>query len=204
MATLTASQHSQTEKASPNVYAQNPSAQPNGDGTTKRLRSEPLSTAKRRRHHQTATLRTPQRSQTETAPPNGEAIPKRLRSDLSNPPPLFPSSPSLFPAPGVAIRRWHHPNGDGTTQTATLRTPQRRQTETASPNGYTQNPSAQPNGDGSTGCLRSEPLSAAKRRRHHQTTTLRGQEVMSSRVESFVPRSQLPHPQHHTCNPSHL
>ena len=199
MSTLRTPQHSQTRVASPDGYAYGISAQPNGESIAKCLRSEPLSTAKRRRHHQTATLRTPQRSQTETAPPNGYAqnpstqpngdgTTKRrshpqtttLRPIQSSP--LFPSSPSLFPAPGVAIRRWHHPNGDGTTQTATLRTPQRRQTETASPNGYTQNPSAQPNGDGSTGCLRSEPLSAAKRRRHHQTATLRGQEVMSSRV----------------------
>ena len=82
----------QTETAPPNGYAQNPSAQPNGDGTTKRLRSEPVNAAKRRRHRQTTTLRPIQ----------------------SSPPPLFPSSPSLFPALGAAKRRRHH-------QTATLR-----------------------------------------------------------------------------------
>lgn len=146
-----ARQHSQTRVASPDGYAYGTSAQPNGEDIAKRLRSEPVNVTKRRSHPQTTTLRP-------------------IRSS-----PLFPSSPSLFPALGVAKRRWHH-------RMPTLRTPQRSQTGTAPPNGYTQNPSAQTNGDGTTKRLHSEPLSAAIRGRHHQTTTLRGQEVMSSRV----------------------
>ena len=91
-ATLRARQHSQTRVASPDGYAYGISAQPNGESIAKRLRSEPVNAAKRRRHRQTTTLRPIQ----------------------SSPPPLFPSSPSLFPALGVAKRRRHH-------QTATLR-----------------------------------------------------------------------------------
>lgn len=120
-----ARQHSQTRVASPDGYAYGTSAQPNGEDIAKRLRSEPVNVTKRRSHPQTTTLRP-------------------IRSS-----PLFPSSPSLFPALGVAKRRWHH-------RMPTLRTPQRSQTGTAPPNGYTQNPS-----------------NVAIRGRHHQTATLR-------------------------------
>ena len=121
--TLRTPQRRQTGTASPFVYAYGTSAQPNGEDIAKRLRSEPVNVTKRRSHPQTTTLRP-------------------IRSS-----PLFPSSPSLFPALGVAKRRWHH-------RMPTLRTPQRSQTGTAPPNGYTQNPSAQPYGDGITKRLR--------------------------------------------------
>ena len=78
----------------PNGYAQDPSAQTNGDGITKRLHSEPLSAAKRRWQHRMPTLRTPQRSQTETAPPNGYA--QRTGGDVE--------SSHSCPAPNCLIR----------------------------------------------------------------------------------------------------
>ena len=100
----------QTETAPPNVYAQNPSAQPNGEDIAKRLRSESVNAAKRRSH-----------------PPNDYAQIYPLLSSPPVSPPLLPCSPPL----------------------------------------------AEPNGDGTTGCLRSEPLGAAIRRRHHRMPTLR-------------------------------
>ena len=54
-------QCSQTGTASPNTYAHRPSAQPNGDGITKWVRSQTLSVAKRKRLRQMGTLRAAQR-----------------------------------------------------------------------------------------------------------------------------------------------
>ena len=123
----------------------------------------PIGVAKRRSHPQTATLRPIQ----------------------SSPPPLFPSSPSLFPALGVAKRRRHH-------QTATLRARQHSQTRVASPDGYAYGTSAQPNGEDIDKRLRSEPLSADKQEQHHHLSTLTAPQ--HSQTEKASPNSYAQNP----------
>ena len=107
-----------------------------------------------------ATLTHARRSQTEMASPNphaqpfspqpdGETIPKQLRS-----------------AAPTAVKRRQH------LQSPTLRTPQRSQTEMATPNPYAHGPSAETDGTDSPKSLHSAALSVAKQRNHTQTATL--------------------------------
>ena len=120
IATLKASQHRQTEMASPNAYAENPPAWTNGEDIPTWLRPEPLSAAKRRQHHHMTTLRTCHRRQTGKASPNHHAQSSPI---LLSPSPLFPSSIFLFSSPSPLL-------------------PRRRQTETTPPNRYTEGQSA--------------------------------------------------------------
>lgn len=193
MPTLTAPQRRQTGKASPNGYAYGTSAQPNGDSTAKRLRSDslslsfplafllsfpiPRSCSLLSRSFLTHTCSPIGVAKRRSHPPNGYA------QILSSSP--FPFSLSSLPTLGVAKRRWHH-------LMPTLRTRQRSQTRVASPDTYAYSTSAQPDGEGTTKRLRSEPANVAKWRRHHQMATLRARQ--HSQMEKTSPNDYAQNP----------
>ena len=153
------SHRSQTEKPSPNSYAQPPPPRSNGDSISNPLHSEHLSVAKPRWQPQIPTLTAPQRRQMETTPPNpytqppspqpnGEATPKRPRSQPS-PQPYAGALPKWLrsPTPSASNRRNHR-------QLSTLT-----------------NPPAQTDGNDSPKSLHSAALSVANWRSRTQIAT---------------------------------
>ena len=75
---------------------------------------------------------------------------------------------------------------------ATLRIPQRSQTEKPHPNNHAQQPPAETDGDDSPVYPRSFVLSAAKRRNHRQITTLRARQ--RSQTEKPYPNNHAERP----------